>query len=408
MMKRFKLFLYLCFYCFLATSCGQINDVTGSFAELETSGRIQVSGVDTKRFFRFHLRQFDHEIGGTFETFDMSGYETFRHVPVFMNVALNLYYCSRIDYGYVQNNNAYIVFTDKEQRQWMLSLEMGKISLPGTLVRLDRARGGDSFKVDPDYLMPEDAEFYKNTNNAINTNQIVFGLMTEDSDEFLNCLYYYKKTELTFVIPDNIPLDRCYPSRKQCRNFRLAIIGGRPQRRTGDLTINSFAEIQSAFLDDCDLHSGYLRTIQLRDNPDVITGITSELFIATAIIYEDTDMNGTWTHSTEPVLATLDDQLLVFYSTQPAASIYGKSPEEKVYEMPVLTIENIDSETGWHIYNDTSETASHWRILKSLSLNHNNTLTLHPVSKDKTSGCILSSTEENSSECTGILPVLLQ
>ena len=136
------------------SACTQINDVTGSFEESVNSGRIQASGIDTRRFFRFHLRQFNHEIGGTFESFDMSGYDMFQQVPLYMTNALNLYYCARIDYGYVRDNTAHIVFTDKEQRQWMVSLDLGNASLSGTIVRVNHNNQANVYLSDADYLMP--------------------------------------------------------------------------------------------------------------------------------------------------------------------------------------------------------------------------------------------------------------
>ena len=392
------------------SACTQINDVTGSFEESVNSGRIQASGIDTRRFFRFHLRQFNHEIGGTFESFDMSGYDMFQQVPLYMTNALNLYYCARIDYGYVRDNTAHIVFTDKEQRQWMVSLDLGNASLSGTIVRVNHNNQANVYLSDADYLMPEDSAYYQQLATSEGISQIDLVPMSADSDDSLNCIYYYNQLNLKVVLPGNLPLYQCEPSQHQCHNYRLSVIGGRPQRHLNDLDVLRLSEIQSAYLDDCDIQVGMARTMILRDDPSVISGMASDLFIATAIVYKDDNLNGIWDSDSEPILAYADDQILMFYASVPQSAIYGESPDGKTYETPILSTNQIQTTTGWHVYEEDSEIPEsqvNWRIINKLRTTSTDTLTLHDI-PNAPQGCYISSQDESRPQCQGILPMIIQ
>ena len=369
-----------------------------------------MSGVDSKRFFRFHLRQFDHEIGGTFESFDMSSYEMFSQVPLYMTNALNLYYCARIDYGYVRGNTAHVVFTDREQRQWMVSLELGSRSLSGTMVRMNRNNQADPYLSDSDYLMPEDAAYYQQPDHPEELRQIDLVPMSADSSDSLNCIYYYNHLNLKVVLPESLPLQQCQPSQQQCRNYRLSVIGERPQRHLSDFNPLRMVEVQSAYLDDCDIQSGMIRSMILRDDPSVISGYAQNLFIASAIVYEDINLNGVWDSSSEPVMAYSADQLIMFYSSTPESSIYGESPDGKTYEVPVLASEQIQSGSGYHVYEEDSEITENtdiWRVIMRLHASSLDTLTLRAV-PNSPEGCYISPIDESLPKCQGIFPVLIQ
>ena len=174
-------------------------------------------------------------------------------------------------------------------------------------------------------------------------------------------------------------------------------------------------EVISAFLDDCDLLDGYRRSINLRDNPNTQSGIQSDLFIATAIIYEDVNFDAAWNSESEPILAALDSQSLLFYPSIPDAPIYGESPDGTTYQAPVLSASQIDQTTGWHVYNDESdhtETVPYLRILKHLTPVNSNMLTLSPVHLDVSEGfmpgCYLNPQTPQQMPCTGILPLLVR
>ena len=337
----------------------------------------------------------------------MSGYEMFQQVPLFMTTPMNLYYCARIDYGYVRDNKAHVIFTDREQRQWMFSLDLKKNTLPGTITRISNS---NVFTVDHDYLMPEDTAYLHQTDRLSGLSQIEFIPMTKDTDDSLNCLYYHNRLDLNFVLPANFPFQSCKPSVKQCHNYRLAVIGGSPQRFISDLNPRIFTEIQSAYLDDCDIQNGYIRSFVLRDNPYVITGIKSSLFIATAIVYEDLNLNGHWDNLTEPILASMDGQILMFYSEPPSSAIYGESPDEKTYEIPVLSADQIQQNSGWHVYDAETilnKSDVNWHIIRHLTQSSANTLTLHSV-KNAADGCYLIPSDESQPPCEGVLPMLIQ
>ena len=412
MALKLKIILIItsCLAMLCISACTQINEVTGSFEESVNSGRIQASEIDSRRFFRFHLRQFEHEIGGTFESFDMSGYDMFQQVPLYMTNALNLYYCARIDYGYVRDNTAHIIFTDKEQRQWMVSLELGNSSLSGTIVRVNHGHQTDAYLSDDAYLMPEDAAFNQRMDSSEGLSQIDLVPMSADSDDSLNCIYYYNHLNLKVVLPGSLPLLQCEPSPQQCHNYRLSIIGGRPQRRLIDLDVLRLSEIHSAYLDDCDIQNGMTRSLILRNDPSVISGVTSELFIATAIVYKDENLNGLWDSDSEPVLAYADDQILMFYANVPQSAIYGESPDEKTYEMPILSEDQIQTTTGWHVYEadfERTEEKVNWRIISKLRNTSTDTLTMHDI-PNAPQGCYISSQDELHPQCQGILPVIIQ
>ncbi len=396
-----------------AAGCDQYDDVNGSFQEAVNSPRIEVKLDDhTYRYFRFHLRQFDDAVSGTFETFDMNSYDLFNQVPILMDNPLNLYYCARIDYGYIRNNSVHIVIRDKEQRQWTFIAKLGKSALSGEIYRTGHS-GIALVGADPEYMLEEDAAYM--SESQANTSHFILESM-KDSDASLKCIYYYRSHNLFVVLPESFPLKDCMPSAKQCHNFRLAIVGTHPVRKLFNSSPLLINEVLSAYLDSCDLQDNYKRSINLRDNPNTRDGIRSNYFIATAVIFEDLNMDGIWNTDTEPVLASLDAQTLMFYDTIPESSIYGESPEGETYQAPVLSQSQIDSTTGWHLYNDESETTENLpyiRILKHLTPISGNALSLMPIHLNpedgKSRGCYLHPQDDSKQiACDGILPVLVQ
>ena len=415
MMQKFSIvmFLYLALISILlVTGCDQIDDVNGSFEEAVSSPRIGVQLNDhTYRYFRFHLRQYDDAVSGTFETFDMNSYELFNQVPILMNNPLNLYYCARIDYGYVRNNTVHIVFRDKEQRLWTFIAKLGQSSLSGEIYRT-RHDGIAIVEQQLDYLLPEDAAYIQSGDHP--ATRITLESM-RDSDASLSCVYYYKSNLLHFILPESFPLDGCEPSTRQCRNFRLAIIGTHPIRQLQSSSQPFITEVLSAYLDDCDLQDNTKRSINLRDNPNIRDGINSDVFIATAIIYEDFNRDGTWNTETEPVLAFLDEQTLMFYSEVPSSSIYGESQYGTTYQAPILSQSQIDPTPGWHVYNDEADDSTailHLRVLKHLSPATGNVLSFTtinvPTLVDLERGCYLHPQNAQQMPCVGLIPVLVR
>ena len=401
----------------LFTACDQIQDVNGSFEESQMSPRIGVNiDSETYRFFRFHLRQFNDSVSGTFETFDMANYELFNQVPILMNNPLSLYYCARIDYGYIRNNTVHIVFTDREQRRWIFSAKLGQDSLNGTINRTNNHTGSfdilfDTLK-DPDYMLPEDASYMQI--NQTNASQINLESM-KDSSASLNCIYYYKSFAVNFVLPDSFPFEECKPSTKQCHNYRLAIIGMPPLRKVYEFNPAIITEVTSAYLDDCDMQDSYKRNINLRDNPNTSGNVNADYFIATAIVYEDLDMNGSWDANTEPILASLDNQSIIFFNTISDSPIYGESPDGSTYQAPVLSSQQLPDEPGYHLYNDESDPASQtsiMRVLKHLTPATSNVLSLKAIHLDATPdqdrGCYLHPEGSHQASCNNLIPILVQ
>ena len=388
---------------FLAASCDSYDNLNGSFEETIESGRINTD-VSPKRFFRFHLKQFENDIGGIFETFDMSSYDTFSQVPLNMTNAINLYYCARIDYGYIRDNKAFVIFTDKEQRQWMFTTELGNDALSGTLIRTDRFYTFN-YSIDPDYLLPEDAAFYQK--NETDKKQIVLKHMKTEPENALDCIYYFKTLSLNFLLSDTSFLNACSPSSKKCNNYKLAIVGTKPHRRISDISNSSIFQIQSARLDDCDLISKTTRPILLRENPSIMSGHQSDLFLATAIIYIDDNQNNSW-DSSEPIIASLNNQTIVFYNPTPENHIYGESPDNDPFEIPILTKENINPSPGWHIYNDiskTSEQTPSWKFLKNLTPTTDTSLIISPL---PSGSCFVAPTDNSQKECPPLFPIIIQ
>ncbi len=404
------LFLTALMSMFLLTSCDVIYDVNGSFEESIESGRLNttLSDENNRRYFRFHLRQFEDSIGGTFESFDMSSYDTFRQVPLLMSNTTYFYYCARIDYGYVRSNTVYVVFTDREQRQWLFKAELGKEKLSGQLSR--NQYYGNIELEGSEYLLPEDAAYI--TNHQDRREQLILTKMEKQSDKSLNCAYYFRKTEADIILPSDINYHRCMPSAQECRSLKLAVIGS-PATRRIEQTAHNFQEIQTAYLDDCDISSANMRHIILRDNPFISSSILEgDLYLATVIIYEDIDLNGSWNKNTEPILATLDNQTLVFYSSVPESVIYGKNANGISQELPVMDISNLDEKGGWFLFNDSSEINGMMRMVTRLSNESSDRLYLKSINSaaedyGKQRGCYINPTSDDQTACAGVLPILL-
>ncbi len=398
------------------SGCDQLNSVNGSFEESMESGRLKypVQGGETVRFFRFHLRQFDDAVGGTFETFDLSGYEKFTTVPEFMNNAVSFYYCARIDYGYVRNNQANIVFTDREQRQWLFQARLGEENLSGSIRRMNFNNLSGEVTAELDSLMPEDAAFLESGGSP--DGQMVLQTMRKDSDKSLECIYYFKTSTLKFHFSDAIPLERCHPSASRCRSLKLAIVGMFPHHQLKSFEPTLFQDVTTVYLDNYDVGADRIRTVHLRDNPFVTQYASPDsIFIATAVVYEDLDQNGVWNKSSEPVWAALDHQILVFYGSTPETAIYGRSSDGVLYEEPIIRAEEMPAEPGWHVFSydpDNPETASHAAIRK-MTPDNATVLSLRPIHMDTSLpedmlGCYLKPDSGDKTQCIGILPVLFE
>lgn len=401
---------------FIAGGCDTIWNLDGSFEEARASGRVH-SLLDednsTRRYFRLHLRQFDDTVGGVYETFDLDDFDSFTRVPEFMEQSMNRYYCARIDYGYVRDGMAYVSFTDREQRHWAMSLHLGDKILHGSLARTDSNRV--ELMGNLAYLMPEDAA-YKHQSSSANM-QIAFNSMGRMGDRPLDCLYYFKTRDIDFILPADLNLNElCEPSVEQCRNLRLGIVGTPVLHRLIEDDLPPFYEVISAYLDDCDIDENRIRSVKFRENPHVFTSGSSGLFVATAIIYHDLNGDSSWDKADEPVYAMLDRQSLVFYDSQPKTDIYSMSPDEMVYDMPILEISDMAAFPGWQIYHDMSdsfEDNAYIRVLKHLTPNPSRYLylravNLNPADSTILPGCYVQSDTSDKQSCSQLMPILLQ
>lgn len=397
-------------FSFHLLGCDSILDVNGSFEEASISGRVTsfVQDQETRRFFRFHLRQFDDAIGGTFETFDLKGYALFSQMPEIMDTAADYYYCGRIDYGYVRNGRVFVAFHDKEQRQWQFSAELGEKTLSGNLdrIRFNQDISGDMAELE--YFLPEDRAFLES--GAESDSQMILQTMKKSSSRSLECLYYHKRKDIEFILPNGI-LQSCTPSVRNCENIKLSIVGKSPQH-TDEFDAAGYQKVLTAHLDDIDIENNRIRGINLRENPYASQGRKSnEIFIATAILFRDLNANDLWDSGTEPILATLSHQVLVFLPSSPDSDISGRNFQGESYPSPVFTLKEINNAPGWYVYHDVSdENGTPWRTLKSATLELDERLILSKTTGDSSlpdldDGCMATSNAPQS--CNGILPVLL-
>ena len=398
--------------------CDSIWTVNGSFEESSLSGRIHApmdKDNATRRYFRLHLRQFDDTIGGTFESFDLDSMEAFARVPEFMEQSMNRYYCSRIDYGYVRDGVAYISLTDREQRHWTMTLNLGDKTLHGGLARTDIHR---IEMPSDDFLMPEDKAYLRDAEESHHAGnmQIAFEDMGRLGDRALDCVYYFKSREIDFILPAALNLNTlCHPSPQECRNLRLAIIGIQTQPHIIQNDLPPLQEVMSAYLDSCDVDENRIRTINLRENPHVFTSHSEGFFVATAIIYDDFNADKTWDKADEPIYAMLDSQSLVFYDRKPESDVYGFAPDRSVYDKPVIELSNMTEFPGWQAYHDSSENVDnnvYIRVLKRLTPNPSKYLYFKsiniPGNAQTEPGCYIHPNSPNQQECQRLLPILLQ
>lgn len=401
--------------CALFAGCEMISEANGSFEESVESMRVSspvVADIPVKRFFRFHLRQFGNDVGGTFETFDMSNYTQFNEVPVYMDNALSLYYCARIDYGYVRNDHVYIVFTDREQRQWTFAASLGDKRLAGSLMRSSQV---ENRQLGREYLLPEDQALLNAQNWDRNlkqkAHQIVLSRM-EDSKRSLDCLYYFKTLVLRFVLPPGLSLADCQPSEQNCRTYKLAIGGMLPGGHTFSPENIQYQHVLNAYLDDCDIDESNMRTIRLREDPQKGPNAIAApgLFLATAFVYEDLDLDDAWDPYTEPVLATLSEQALVFVRNVSDSAIYGSDASGSTFETPVIGTRDLAKSEGWHVYDDHNvSTGSPWRVVEKLTYNTLDRLTLTLTNASVPhDGCYMYPADETQMPCDSVFPVLMQ
>ena len=418
--------------------CNIITEASGSFEEMQISGRLQGMSDDDDpnakyRFFRFHLRQFDTTIGGTFETFDLKSYASFSSMPkqvsTYDGISEN-YYCSRIDYGYTRDDQVHIVFTDREQRQWIYRAKLGEETLHGSLSRM-QFNMSQSIPIDDlDYLLAEDAQYYKENKDqnmdALMNNQIVLSLMDKSSDRSLQCIYYYRKNTVTFSLPETLDLESlCSPSVSHCNNLRLAVIGSIPVMHPKD--VFNRKELFSASLDDCDINNR-TRTLFLRDNPFTLLRISRDNripFIATAILYEDGNGNGSWDREeNEKIYAALADQILVFYKnssdSDEAFSIYGMDENAETLNTPTFTQDTFGSESGWFTFSENiqadpmfDETPNHttpfYRPVQSVNRIDNMVMRLQAI-EGSSLGCYVDPNNNKNllPRCKRVFPILIQ
>ena len=159
----------------------------------------------------------------------------------------------------------------------------------------------------------------------------------------------------------------------------------------------------------------YKRNINLRDNPNISSNANSDLFIATAIVYEDLNSNGSWDASSEPILASLDNQSILFFNTVSESPIYGESPNGTTYQAPILSGQQLPEEPGYHLYNDESDPASDtsfMRVLKHLTPAASNVLSLKSIhldaAPDQERGCYLHPQGSHQVSCNNLIPILVQ
>lgn len=416
----------------MCLGCDTEYDCTGSYEESIYSGRHLDGDASaalvwnygpTERYFRFHLRQFDNDIGGTFETFDLDSRELFTQIPTYMENPVSMYYCARIDYGYVRNHTAYVIFTDREQRQWALILDIAKDPPSGELRRANLNRVLNFF-YDSEYYLSEDREYFEKVEQkTMPYGQIALERMDKDTERSLNCVYYYKNRKFDVILPNELirllnqtpENDGCDPDQANCENYKLAVIGMMPHHRIPGEDIVPFQEVMSARLDNCDLMTVGKRTIYLRENPfNILATNNSQPFFATLIAYKDVNRNNHWDSAYDPVLAVLDNQTLVFYDHLPG-TMYGNGLGNAAYQVPVISEGQLDPSTGWFAFSDDSkEQSGIYRIIQNLIPQTADTLILkyintsHSGASDSVGGCNLPPTEAQEPYCRGLVPILLQ
>lgn len=420
MLRKFYLKWISClsFAACLLAGCDRIDDVNGCFEESSSSGRLflgvqNAPNLETRRFFRFHLKQFENDVGGIFETFDLSSYDAFSQVPAKITTPYSHYYCGRIEYSYVRDARAHIIWTDKEQRRWVFTGILGDdVLLSGSVNRL--SADGISFpSPQADYMLPQDAIYLERGGDV--ERQIAFEKMKSHADKNLECPYYYKSTTVNVVIPESV-LETYCEDRRFCGNLRLGIIGMESFMKESIGEDPEFFEIVSATLHDCDIKDR-VRSIILRDNPHVYGGNgRSGFFIATAVIYQDEDRNGAWDSRRERIIAALGHETLIF-SDEDSHLFYGALPEGYEYDpeepLVVLAPEEEWPKRGWSSCTETDYDADYtdyWRVPTKIRPVQKPVYLEEVFDRAGNRGCLMRTdvtSVDSPRLCTGLMPVLL-
>ncbi len=344
------------FSALLSVGCQPADYVYGAYEEAADSGRLLASQAEAAssenyRFFRFNLRQYGDEVGGIFETFDLPSYSDFSRMPETVNHRMANYYCSRIEYGYVRNGYLNIYFTDKSQRRWFYAglLEDNKIS--GRIYRVSQ-NGGKLISEPYGYLMDQDRAYYERSGDG--DLEMILRYRERSETSPLSCIYYYKTSDIEFSIPESV-YKHCADA-KFCSNLRLAVIGSQPisSGLSSSAQTPIFTEILSATLSDIDRASG-MRLIALRDTPYAELRDASGLFIATAFVYDDANLNGVW-DTDEAIYAGMRGSLLAF-ADETADSEYAAAlgvGENKTIAYNLSLPDGMP--IGWNVVEEKSRT----------------------------------------------------
>lgn len=390
-------------------ACSDPSNFEGAYEEDANSGRLNSAVSSTRRYHRLRMLQFDTTLGGIIEYFDVGSFDEFQAQPDYVTSPLQYYHCYRIDSGYVRSNTLYVHYTDPLQQRWQFRFEHDPAKdsiISGTISRLaynDRVieMTGES---EDTPLLEEDMAWYhsglKNTHPQISMTEI-----KGNGKHELDCVGYYRDHTFYVSLPEEIVSgELCSPSPNRCDNLRLGVI---LTRQDGNSVIAR--EYLTARLDAYDVDPEQLtRKVRLRELPEIYANSMGNVAFATVFIYEDSDHNGHWTETTDRILASLKDSILVFAPERSHAVIQGITGIAARYDE--IVVQTVEAPWIWKSYEATFDKGykRDGRLSRLVGLGsvRELPLILESTLDSERRGCLLKKNMASQDDpCRGLLPV---
>ena len=413
--SRTSLLLLSLLHLLLINACDLANTAEGYYVEKQNSGRYvnADSNNNIRSFYRMALHQFDNNVGGVIESFELPIYSIFEQQPDIITSPRDYYFCTRIENSYAKHNTYYIQFVDKMNRNWVLTAKKVGNDLE-TFIRRINAKGE---LIDETNELPECPaldpynNYYVSKNLDLNKQIVLKQENKNVTSQKLKCINYFKKTEVNTLIPVEMP---------HCNNYRMALILTKiipgsytgPDNSKSTLILN---ELETYTLDAYDMNNSY-RKILLRQQPELLIEPDAQIASATLIIYEDTPpYNNKWDNlhplqqKTEKVIAYLPNTILLFNKSKPLETL-NLLPYDKNQTVTQITREQWPENVGWNVYTYTSEESAvehnmkiNW--IKTIKHDPANTVQLLPIPVNCRT-CYTNKDDRDCKTCPPLIPVL--
>ncbi len=390
--------------CFTLSACSDPESFEGYFVETLKSGRVdynvQTDGGEL-RYHRMVLKQYDTQLAGIIEMFNMNSYEEFDDLPNMMDYQIDYYSCVRFDEAYVSSDKLHATFTDQEMRRWRLNLSHCSGSkICGNFERLNYK---SAVQNDSEACLWKDFEYCSHERS--NSNMIVMENVDSSKANKLSCVDYYR--DYDFYVRLTEPLAKgvfCKPSAKMCNNVRLGVF---LTRLDGNTLVTS--EYASARLDSFDISPNGERRVRLRRPVSLYASSLGNVAFATLVAYVDVYEDGVFDIRDDRVVAYLDKKILMFASEAAHESLKGISSATARLDEIMAIVSEQNEPMKWQIYSVTTATRKTLSVqataITGLGSVSDVAVELESALDDTGNGCCFEMSDTCLRQCSGIFPV---